>query len=338
MNPRPMTNDSDRVAHDHRIQLPGPTPVRPRRPIAAGVLSLLLGLSCFAASPTWAYKAGTGADDRPSNLKVYATRNDYFTAEPAPHNKYTHVQIGSLVYLVTELEEHRTLITLPDPVDDDRTLKTVAVGGDAKAKDKGAIAIGFSSHAESGNAVVIGASSNAENGNAVAIGASSRTVGYSAVAIGSSANTRGRGSVALGFNSLARRHATALGDTSRAEGQYSIALGLRSRAQNDNSIALGSYSHAVMKNSIAIGSGWISGSTIWPGAKATGTNSIAIGSGWISGSTIRPGAQAIGTQSTGWLKPELSWVRLPVTDGFFPFLYFQLHNIYIHLQPRVVPL
>ncbi len=297
MYPETMTNDSDRVAPDHRIQLPDPTPVRPRRRIAAGVLSFLLGLSCFAASPTWAYKAGTGANDRPSNLKVYATVNDYFTAEPANHNKYTHVQIGSLVYLVTELEEHRTLRTLPDPVDDDRTLKTVAVGGDAKAKDKGAIAIGFSSHAESGNAVVIGASSNAESGNAVAIGASSRTVGYSAVAIGSSANTRGRGSVALGFNSHARRHATALGDTSRAEGQYSIALGLRSRAQDDDSIALGHRSHAVMKNSIAIGSGLISGSRFVPGAHAIGTNSIAIGSASKSGPIVLPGARATGTNS-----------------------------------------
>ena len=318
MYPNPMTNDPDRVAPDHRVQLPSPTPVRPRRRMAAGVLSLLLGLSCFAASPTWAYKAGTGANDRPSDVKVYANVAAYI-ADAANRNKYKHVQIGSLVYLVTALNNHGTAeapltdSNLPPPVDTDRLFKTVAVGGDANAESTGAIAIGFSSKAGganavaigasskaeswSANAVVIGASSKTESGNTVAIGASSKTVGYSAVAIGSRAKTRGRGSVALGFDSLARRHATALGDTSLAQGQYSIALGLRSEALRDNSIALGSYSRAHMENSIAIGSGWISGSTISPGAKATGTNSIAIGSGWISGSTIRPGAKATGTNS-----------------------------------------
>ena len=78
MYPRPMTNDPDRIAPDHRIHLLGPTPVRPRRHIAAGVLSLLLALSCFAASPTWAYKAG-GGNDRPS-VPVYPNVADYLTA------------------------------------------------------------------------------------------------------------------------------------------------------------------------------------------------------------------------------------------------------------------
>ena len=66
MHPKPMTNDSDRVAPDRRIYLPSPTPVRPRRRIAAAVLSLLLALPCFAASPAWALKLGEGADDTPS--------------------------------------------------------------------------------------------------------------------------------------------------------------------------------------------------------------------------------------------------------------------------------
>ena len=277
MYPNPMTNDPDRVAPDHPIQLPSPTPVRPRRPIAAGVLSVLLGLSCFAASPAWAYKAG-GGNDRPSNLKVYATRNDYFTAEPAPHNKYTHVQIGSLVYLVTELEEHRSRGTLPDPVDDDRTLKTVAVGGDANASSFGAIAIGASSKAENLNAVAIGVSSKAPSGNAVAIGASSKAGGHHAVAIGSRAFTRGRGSVALGSGSRASRpHSTALGQDSHAESGLSTALGHRSHAQGESSIALGFLSQATGTHSIAIGSGLLSGLTISSRARATGTNSIALG-------------------------------------------------------------
>ena len=253
MYPETMTNDPDRVAPDHRIHLPGPTPVRPRRPIAAGVLSLLLGLSCFAASPAWAYKAGTGANDRPwnANIKVYADVAAYI-ADAANRNKYKHVQIGSLVYLVTALEAHNTAeapltdSNLPDPVDTDRLFKTVAVGADARTETKGAIAIGAGSEAQ----------------------------GAYAVAIGSGASTRGRGSVALGWNSHARPQAIALGRDSHAQGEYSIALGHRS--------------HAVMKNSIAIGSGLISGSTIQPGARASGTNSIALG----------PGTTATGTDST----------------------------------------
>ena len=147
MYPETMTNDSDRVAPDHRTHLPGPTTMRPRRPIAAGVLSVLLGLSCFAASPAWAYKAG-GGNDRPWNLNRYDNVAAYI-ADTANHNKHKHVQIGSLVYLGTELEARRTadnlIGNLPDPVDTDRLFKTVAVGGGAESH--GAIAIGIPSRA-----------------------------------------------------------------------------------------------------------------------------------------------------------------------------------------------
>ena len=174
MNPRPMTNDSDRVAPDHRVQLPSPTPVRPRRPIAAGVLSLLLGLSCFAASPTWAYKAGTDANDRPWKTKVYGNVNAYI-ADTANRNKYEHVQIGSLVYLVTELEELRidgtlTADNLPDPVDTDRLFKTVAVGANAWAGSSGAIAIGADSEVEGPSGVAIGRGANAPARGSIALG------------------------------------------------------------------------------------------------------------------------------------------------------------------------
>ncbi len=290
MYPETMTNDSDRVAPDHRIHLPSRTPVRPRRPIAAGVLSLLLALSCFAASPAWAYKAG-GGNDRPSNLKVYATRNDYFTAEPAPHNKYTHVQIGSLVYLVTELEEHRTGGTLPDPVDDD-TFGSVAVGLNARAGRPGNVAIGQNAGAGADPARCCGGPGS------VAVGQNARAGRIGAIAIGQGSHALPRGSIALGHVSRARgRHSTAIGHRSHAQSTLSTALGHLSHAQGEHSIALGDQSHAVMKNSIAIGSGLLSGSTSRPGARASGTNSIALGSASLSGSTISPGAQASGTNS-----------------------------------------
>ena len=94
MNPRPMRNDSDRVAPDRRIHLPGRNPVRSRRRIAAGVLSVLLGLSCFAASPAWAYKAGPNADDTPSPPE-FANVPAYL-ADPDRH-VYRDVKIGSYI-------------------------------------------------------------------------------------------------------------------------------------------------------------------------------------------------------------------------------------------------
>ncbi len=275
MYPETMTNDSDRVAPDHRIQLPDPTPVRPRRRIAAGVLSFLLGLSCFAASPTWAYKAGTGANDRPWNLTTYRDVAAYI-ADAANPNKSKHVQIGSLVYLGTALEALHTAGTLtpsnlPDPVDTDRTLKTVAVGGDA----------------------------NAEAFGAIAIGAPSTALGYNAVAIGSGANTAGRGAVALGWNSRARPHSTALGHASHAQGRLSTAIGHLSHAEGESSIALGHHSrtHALGASSIALGhysyalhvssialghhsyAGMTSSIAIGQSVRALGKDSIALGRG-----------------------------------------------------------
>ncbi len=266
MYPETMTNDPNRVAPDHRIQLPSPTPVRPRRPMAASVLSILLALSCFAASPAWAYKAG-GGNDRPWNasrfLKEYDTVNDYIT-DTANHNKYTHVQIGSLVYLGTALEELRiagtlTADNLPDPVGTDRLFKTVAVGGAAQTS------------------------------GAIAIGIPSRALGYNAVAIGSGASTAGRGAVALGWDSRARPHSTALGHASHAQGRLSTAIGHLSHALGESSAALGFRAEALNQGATALGSG----------SRATSYASTAIGYfSWAHGLHGAPsGSTAVGVKS-----------------------------------------
>ena len=268
MYPNPMTNDPNRVAPDHRIQLPGPTPVRPRRPIAAGVLSVLLGLSCFAASPAWAYKAGTGANDRPwnANIKVYRDVAAYI-ADAANRNKYKHVQIGSLVYLVTALNNHGTAeapltdSNLPPPVDTDRLFKTVAVGGGA----------------------------NAESAGATAIGSPSSAVGPYAVAIGSGSSTAGRGAVALGWNSRARWHAIAVGEYSRAQSLDSTAVGMYSTAHGAEATSLGSRTEALGQGATALGSG----------SRATSYASTAIGYfSWAHGLHGAPsGSTAVGVKS-----------------------------------------
>ena len=54
-----------------------------------------------------------------------------------------------------------------------------------------------------------------------------------------------------------------------------------------------------------------------------------------TGNTFRCYKAEIKESAEHWrLKPEASWVRLPVTDGFFPFLYFCLIKskfIYSHM-------
>ena len=182
MYPNPMTNDPDRVAPDHPIHLPGPTPVRPRRPIAAGVLSLLLGLSCFAASPTWVYKAG-GGNDRPSDIKTYANVNAYIVASDRPNRG--HVEIAGTVYPVSALEELRTAGTLtsdnlPTPVE----FETVAVGQNAWAGRVGAIAIGKDSRAHPRTSIALGHVSRARGRHSTAVGDHSHAQGTSSTALG----------------------------------------------------------------------------------------------------------------------------------------------------------
>ena len=310
MNPRPMTNDSDRVAPDHPIHLPGPTPVRPRRRIAAGVLSVLLGLSCFAASPTWAYRAG-GGNDRPSDIKTYANVNAYIVASDRPNRG--HVEIAGTVYPVSALEVLRTDGTLtsenlPTPVE----FETVAVGRNARAGRPGAVAIGQNARA----------GADPERGccgdpGTVAVGQNAWAGRVGAVAIGKNSRAHPRTSIALGHVSLARgRHSTAIGDHSQAHGTSSTALGVSSRAQGVSSIALGHHSYALVASSIAIGQSVIARGTDSialgriaradgmdsialgrdAGTHATGTKGIAIGQGakanGIEGIAIGSGVQA----------------------------------------------
>ena len=324
MYPNPMTNDPDRVAPDHPIQLPGPTLVRPRRPIAASVLSVLLGLSCFAASPAWAYRAG-GGNDRPSvGIPEYETVAAYLRDADRIHPRhvkigdYTFVwnhlhafrqgktltsvnqliksyndvatyladstrttrlyaNIGSEMYLVTQLEERNTAtsplsdLNLPLPVQ----FPSVAVGQQAHAGYYGSTAIGV--NARTGRflgEIAIGRHSYADGGSSTAVGAGAHADGGGSTAVGAGARTDGGGSTAVGLNSHAHGgHSTALGERSRAQGASSIALGHHSYALMASSIAIGRIARATGTKGIAIGSG----------ARATGTEGIAIGSGVTAG-------------------------------------------------------
>lgn len=111
MNSKPIRNDSDRVAPDRGIRLPSRIPVRSRRRIAAGVLSILLGLSCFAASPAWSYKAGPNADDTPIPPE-FADVDAYLRA--TGRHVYRDVKIGRHILKREDLDAFHKANTLTD--------------------------------------------------------------------------------------------------------------------------------------------------------------------------------------------------------------------------------
>ena len=295
MYPENMTNDPDRVASDHYIHLPGPTPVRPRRHIAAGVLSLLLALSCFAASPTWAYKAGRGADDTPYNMFTnYDSANAYIAAR-SKHTNDLYVIIKDKVYRVRDLnarhtpENPLTDDNLPTPVDND-TFGTVAVGRGADTSSNAAISIGVDSAASTTSSVAIGRTSHASGPRSIALGRHSHAEGRFSMALGLWSHAQGVNSIALGHNS-------------RAEGVSSIALGHLSRAQSEDSVAVGRGSTAHGTDAASLGS---AAEALGQGATALGSHSqassyasTAIGySSWATGLHPAPsGSTAVGVES-----------------------------------------
>ena len=302
MYPRPMTNDPDRVAPDHPIHLPGPTLVRPRRHIAAGVLSLLLAVSCFATSPTWAYKAGTGANDAPSwGIPKYETLAQ-FIAEPSSG----HVKIEDYFLDGDAVKAfYKDKTTLRPTQKRDRLIKPYS-NVNAYITDTDPTRA-TRLYADIGGKVYIVneledrhttenplSESNLPNPldndrlfGTVAVGWNARAGRPRAIAIGDRAYTEARRTVTIGHHSHASASmAVALGYGSRARGRHSIALGDRAHTQGVSSTALGHLSHAQGTSSTALGA-----RSRAPGAYSTalgyasfaeGTHSIALGHGVVA--------------------------------------------------------
>ena len=320
-----MTNDPNRVAPDHRTHLPGPTTMRPRQPIAASVLSVLLGLSCFAASPAHAYRAG-GGGDKPYNLEEYSTFSEY--AGDTNRNQYRHVKIGQYILVRQEVETFRQGKTLTNVnqliksyndiaayrADSTRNTRLYAnIGSEVyrvtelEARNTAGtlsnlnlprpiqfqnVAVGHGARAGNYGSIAIGVDASAGNSvGSTAIGRRSTAAGPRSTALGENARASDRNATAVGQSSQAQKmFSTALGYRSNAEGVSSIAIGHSSHALKMSSIALGHSSYAGLDNSIAIGQSVI----------ARGMNSIAIGQGAIARSTdsIALGRGA-GTHATG---------------------------------------
>ena len=351
MYPDPMTNDPNRVAPDHRTHLPGPTTMRPRRPIAASVLSVLLGLSCFAASPAHAYRAG-GGNDRPWNLPEYKTFALY--AGDTNRNSYRHVKIGQYTLVRQEVETFRQGKTLTNVnqliksyndiaaylADSTRTTRLYAnIGSEVyrvtQLEERNTatsplsnlnlphpiqfqnVAVGHEARAGNYGSIAIGV--EASTGNSVgstAIGRRSNAAGPRSTALGEDARASGRTATAVGEFSRAQSTAsTALGHRSRAQGVSSIAIGHSSHALKMSSIALGHSSYAGLDNSIALGNAaWAIGTdsiALGRGARATGTKGIAIG----SGSGVSAGANEVIIGTSGHTTYKLPGLGNGITSG-----------------------
>lgn len=181
----------------------------------------------------------------------------------------------------------------------DKQIKSIAIGDHSKAKD-GGIALGSYAYAKHKDNLQ---NPTYQNGLAIAIGNWASATDLAAMAIGVGANAGGINSLAMMRQSAAvGKYSTAIGTTSAAVGDGSIALGQSSTAEGQQSIAIGSSdtvtnfnitgkdiyepttsAHSKGKKSIAIGSGSTSEKdnslALGTGAKATLEDSVALGQG-----------------------------------------------------------
>lgn len=181
----------------------------------------------------------------------------------------------------------------------DKQIKSIAIGDHSKAKD-GGIALGSYAYAKHKHNLQ---NPTYQNGLAIAIGNWASATDLAAMAIGVGANAGGINSLAMMRQSAAvGKYSTAIGTTSAAVGDGSIALGQSSTAEGQQSIAIGSSdtvtnfnitgkdiyepttsAHSKGKKSIAIGSGSTSEKdnslALGTGAKATLEDSVALGQG-----------------------------------------------------------
>ena len=306
MNPRPMTNDPDRVAPDRRIHLPGRTPVRPRRRNAAGVLSVLLGLFCFTASPAWAYKAGTGADDRPSGIPEYANAAAYLADANRNDNRY--VKIGRYTLDRAAVEAFHKANTLTDAKLIASFANVAAYLADSGRTNRLYADIGSSvylvTELEARNAAGTLSDSSLPNPvdslivsidgrfGTVAVGHSASATAYGATAVGSGAAATANAAIAIGAAARAtQRRAIAIGDDAKATHIGAVAIGMDSGAFAWRDIAVGAEAHA--NDGVVVGgkAKAYGGTSLGLHAKAYGPQATSLGSG---SAALGAGATAVG--------------------------------------------
>ena len=290
MHPETMTNDSDRVAPDRRVHLPSPTHVRSRRRIAAGVLSLLLGLSCLAASPAWAYKAGYGADDMLSSIKEYDNVPAYLADTTRNSYLYVKIKYSGKQYTLkqNEVEAFHKANTLTPTNLIEQYANPAAYTNDNSPQRATRL------YADIGDKVyrvteLEEARGNVPSGGSIvlpdpvdslvedidifgttAVGRDASATGYRATAIGTNASATDRNAIAIGSGASATGYgAAAIGTNTSATGNRSVAIGsgARTTATSQGAIAIGMESHADGWKPVAIGAH----------AQAYGNTAIAVG-------------------------------------------------------------
>ena len=298
MNPKHMTNDSDRVAPGRRIHLPSPTSVRPRRRIAAGVLSLLLGLSCFAASPAWALKLGDRADDRPSGIQKYDSVADYLGDRE--RNSYRHVQIGEYILPRDQVEAfYRSLLageTEPSLAEREARLiasydNVAAYREDSESTNRLYADIEKLVYRVTDLETLRRAGTLSDSNLPDPVGSLASNIGiFGNTAVGHRASATGYYSTAIGYRASATGdRATAIGDRASATGDRATAIGDRASATGDRAIAIGNPATTTARSLGAIAIGMES--------QADGWKSIAIGA---HARTREAAAVAVGRSSSAY--------------------------------------
>ena len=316
MHPEPMTKNPDPVAPDHPIRLQSRTPLRSRRRMAAGVLSGLLALSCFAIPPAWAYKAGHGAADRPSGIPEYANIPAYLA--DANRNNHRHVKIGQYTLPREQVEAFHTANSLTDGKliasftnvaayleDSDRTNRlyadikgTVYRVSDLEASNTARILSDTSlpdpvtslvSSIDRFGTTAVGDGAQATAYDATALGDGARATGYGATALGDGTQATGGGAIAIGANVAATgASATVIGNDASARGDKAIVIGLEAAvtAPSLGAIAIGMESRTDGWKSMAIGAHarthGNAAIAVGRSTQAYGSTSIALGRGALA--------------------------------------------------------
>ncbi len=308
MNPEPMTNDPDCAAPDRRIPLPTPTHLRPRRRIAAGVLSVLLGLSCFAASPAWAVKLGEDANDT-THIPIFKDVAAYIAKPAGDSPDYGYVKIKhsdtstGTEYTYTLRRGHldafhkTNTLTRDNLIHRHRNAQAYIRAQERATQrndppylyayleepegDKGVYLVTELEKARSetplGGSIVLRGLVTEIPGDNTAIGKWASATEYRATAIGVGASATSRGAVAIGQQSQASGwKAIAIGSYANATDGTSIAMGRNARA--NGGIALGARADANGGVSLGNGANTVGGTAVGSRSGATAPTSTALGS------------------------------------------------------------
>ena len=236
--------------------------------LAAAFLSAIL--TCWGASPAFAYTAGSGASGSVT-IPTYADVAAYLARSDTSEVGY--VQIGSRVYPewrihgVDGLTDATLVATYADvaawKADTNRGDKLFAViGGNLYDVDH---LQAFDDAGILSDSSLPSAEPQTPGALTTAVGDQAVAGGREATAVGESAAANGPGSTAIGRAARAEDRAVSVGSEALADGQGSVAIGdythaygneavaVRGTVYGDGAVSLGAGAHAIGNNAVALG-------------------------------------------------------------------------------------